>query len=36
MPNGVATKVAMMATRSDSRIAVHSVGEMSNTIRSSG
>ena len=31
MPNGVATNVARMATRSDSRIAVHSVGEISNT-----
>src|SRR5437763_16958920 len=31
MPNGVATKVAITATRSDSRTAVHSVGEISNT-----
>src|SRR5947209_8664134 len=28
---GAATRVAMTATRSDSRIAVHSVGEISNT-----
>jgi hypothetical protein len=35
MPSGVATSVAMLATRKDSRIAVHSVGEMSN-IRSWG
>src|ERR1700749_3850524 len=30
---GVATSVATVATRSESRIAVHSVGEMSNTLR---
>ena len=29
--SGVATSVATVATRSESRIAVHSVGEMSNT-----
>ena len=31
IPIGVATRVATVATRSDSRIAVHSVGDMSNT-----
>src|ERR1700733_14651064 len=31
MASGVATSVATVATRSESRIAVHSVGEMSNT-----
>ncbi len=31
MPNGVATSVATTATRSESRIAVHSAGEISNT-----
>ena len=31
MPSGVATSVATVATRSESWIAVHSVGEMSNT-----
>ena len=31
IPNGVATSVATMATRSESRIAVHSAGEISNT-----
>jgi hypothetical protein len=31
MPSGVATNVAITATRSDSWIAIHSVGEMSNT-----
>ena len=31
MPSGVAISVATTATRSESRIAVHSVGEMSNT-----
>jgi hypothetical protein len=36
MPNGVATSVAMTATRSESRIAVHSVGEISSTLTSSG
>jgi hypothetical protein len=31
MPSGVATIVATLATLSESRIAVHSVGVMSNT-----
>src|SRR4051794_41937421 len=31
MPSGVATKVATAATRSESCIAIHSVGEISNT-----
>src|SRR5579883_1795880 len=31
MPGGVASNVATVATRSESRIAVHSVGVMSNT-----
>jgi hypothetical protein len=33
IPSGVATSVATVATRSESWIAVHSVGEMSNTRR---
>jgi len=36
MPIGVDISVATTATRTDSRIAVHSVGEMSDTLRSSG
>jgi hypothetical protein len=32
MPSGVATSVAMAATRSESRIAVHSSGEIADTL----
>src|SRR5258708_38022714 len=36
IPSGVATSVATVATRSESWIAVHSVGEISNTLKSGG
>ena len=32
MPSGVATSVAMEATRNESRIAVHSSGEIADTL----